>query len=145
MSQVITKTQDQLRAEIGELVAQFARQAYAPKPFVPGVSAVPVSGKVIGTKELQYMVEASLDGWLTTGRFNAAFEERLAKFLGVKHLITVNSGSSANLVAFSTLTSPRLGEPGNQGRRRSHRRGGGLPHHRQPNPAVRCRAGLRRR
>jgi len=110
MSQVTTKTQDELRAEIGELVAQFAQQAYAPKPFVPGVSAVPVSGKVIGTKELQYMVEASLDGWLTTGRFNAAFEERLAKFLGVKHLITVNSGSSANLVAFSTLTSPRLGD-----------------------------------
>ena len=55
------------------------------------------------------MVEASLDGWLTTGRFNAAFEERLAAFIGVKNLITVNSGSSANLVAFSTLTSPKLG------------------------------------
>lgn len=55
------------------------------------------------------MVEASLDGWLTTGRFNAAFEEKLAEFLGVKHVLTVNSGSSANLVAFSTLTSPRLG------------------------------------
>jgi CDP-6-deoxy-D-xylo-4-hexulose-3-dehydrase len=69
-----------------------------------------VSGKVIGAQELKLMVEASLDGWLTTGRFNAAFEERLARFLGVKHLITVNSGSSANLVAFSTLTSRRLGE-----------------------------------
>lgn len=114
MSQVIpmvpAKTQEQLRAEIGRLVADFASQAYAAKPFVPGVSPVPVSGKVIGAKELQYMVDASLDGWLTTGRFNAAFEERLAKFLGVKHLITVNSGSSANLVAFSTLTSPRLGD-----------------------------------
>lgn len=99
-----------LRAQIAELVQQYADLALAPRPFVPGQSPVPVSGKVIGAKELQLMVEASLDGWLTTGRFNAAFEERLARFLGVKHLITVNSGSSANLVAFSTLTSSRLGE-----------------------------------
>ncbi len=100
---------DKLRSQISELVQQYADIAYAPKPFVPGESAVPVSGKVIGAKELQLMVDASLDGWLTTGRFNAAFEQRLASFLGVKHLITVNSGSSANLVAFSVLTSPRLG------------------------------------
>jgi CDP-6-deoxy-D-xylo-4-hexulose-3-dehydrase len=101
---------DQLRSQISELVQQYADIAYAPKPFVPGVTAVPVSGKVVGAKELQLMVEASLDGWLTTGRFNAQFEERMARFLGVQHLITVNSGSSANLVAFSTLTSPRLGD-----------------------------------
>jgi CDP-6-deoxy-D-xylo-4-hexulose-3-dehydrase len=101
---------DKLRSQINELVQQYADIAYAPKPFVAGQTAVPVSGKVIGTKELQLMVEASLDGWLTTGRFNAMFEERLAKFLGVKYLITVNSGSSANLVAFSTLTSPKLGD-----------------------------------
>jgi CDP-6-deoxy-D-xylo-4-hexulose-3-dehydrase len=106
----VKKTPDQLRAEIALLVQQFSEQVHAPKPFVPGVSAVPVSGKVIGTRELQLMVEASLDGWLTTGRFNTMFEERLAKFLGVKYLITVNSGSSANLVAFSTLTSSRLGD-----------------------------------
>nr|WP_307691976.1 lipopolysaccharide biosynthesis protein RfbH [Variovorax ginsengisoli] len=99
-----------LRKQIAELVQQYADITYAPKPFVPGESIVPVSGKVIGAKELQLMVEASLDGWLTTGRFNAAFEERLAKYVGVKYLITVNSGSSANLVAFSALTSPRLGE-----------------------------------
>ena len=101
---------DKLRSQISELVQQYADIAYAPKTFVPGVTPVPVSGKVVGAKELQLMVEASLDGWLTTGRFNAQFEERMARFLGVKHLITVNSGSSANLVAFSTLTSPRLGE-----------------------------------
>lgn len=101
---------DKLRSQISELVQQYADIAYEPKPFVPGQSAVPVSGKVIGAKELQLMVDASLDGWLTTGRFNALFEERLAKFLGVKYLITVNSGSSANLVAFSTLTSPKLGD-----------------------------------
>ena len=101
---------DKLRSQISDLVQQYADIAYAPKPFVPGQSAVPVSGKVIGAKELQLMVDASLDGWLTTGRFNAMFEQRLAEFLGVKYLITVNSGSSANLVAFSTLTSPKLGD-----------------------------------
>ena len=101
---------DKLRSQISELVQQFADITYAPKPFIPGESAVPVSGKVLGAKELQLIVEASLDGWLTTGRFNAMFEERLAKFLGVKYLITVNSGSSANLVAFSTLTSSKLGD-----------------------------------
>nr|WP_199065565.1 lipopolysaccharide biosynthesis protein RfbH [Chromobacterium sp. ASV5] len=101
---------DKIRLKISELVQQYAEIAHAPQPFVAGQSPVPVSGKVIGAKELQLMVDASLDGWLTTGRFNAMFEERLAKFLGVKYLITVNSGSSANLVAFSTLTSPKLGE-----------------------------------
>ena len=109
-TEVQTRTPAQLRAAIADLVEQYAALQYAPKPFVPGVTAVPVSGKVMGAQELKFMVEASLDGWLTTGRFNAAFEERLARFLGVKHAITVNSGSSANLVAFSTLTSPRLGE-----------------------------------
>lgn len=103
------KTLDGLRKEIAELVQQYADLQYAPKPFVPGESPVPVSGKVIGAAELKNMVDASLDGWLTTGRFNEKFEQRLASYLGVKHLITVNSGSSANLVAFSTLTSSRLG------------------------------------
>jgi len=80
------------------------------KKFIPGDSVVPVSGKVIGTPEIQNMVDASLDAWLTTGRFNDAFEKRLKQFLGVKHVLTVNSGSSANLVAFSALTSPKLGK-----------------------------------
>ena len=101
---------DKLRKQISELVQQYADIAYIPKPFVPGETAVPVSGKVIGASELKMMVEASLDGWLTTGRFNTMFEQRLAQFFGVKHLITVNSGSSANLVAFSALTSSKLGE-----------------------------------
>jgi CDP-6-deoxy-D-xylo-4-hexulose-3-dehydrase len=101
---------DKLRSQISELVQQYADIAYAPKAFVPGESPVPVSGKVIGAKELRLMVDASLDGWLTTGRFNAMFEQRLAQFLGVQYLITVNSGSSANLVAFSTLTSSKLGD-----------------------------------
>jgi CDP-4-dehydro-6-deoxyglucose reductase, E1 len=104
------KSADAIRKEIAELVQQYADIAFAPKAFVPGETPVPVSGKVIGAAELKNMVEASLDGWLTTGRFNAEFEQKLARYLGVKHLITVNSGSSANLVAFSTLTSPRLGD-----------------------------------
>ena len=99
-----------IRDRIAELVDDYARLAHAPSPFLPGLNAVPPSGKVIGAQELKYMVEASLDGWLTTGRFNAEFEKKLAAFIGVKHLITVNSGSSANLVAFSTLTSPKLGD-----------------------------------
>lgn len=79
------------------------------KPFVAGETVIPPSGKVIGEEEIALMVEASIEGWLTTGRFNAEFERRLAAFIGVKHLMTVNSGSSANLVAFSALTSPKLG------------------------------------
>lgn len=105
----VQPTLDALRGQISELVKQYADIAYSPKAFVPGETSVLVSGKVIGAKELQLMVDASLDGWLTVGRYNTMFEQRLAQFLGVKHLITVNSGSSANLVAFSTLTSARLG------------------------------------
>jgi CDP-6-deoxy-D-xylo-4-hexulose-3-dehydrase len=101
---------DKIRNQISELVKQYAQISCAPRPFIPGETVIPVSGKVIGANELQLMVEASLDGWLTAGRFNERFERRLAEFLGVKYLITVNSGSSANLVAFSTLTSPKLGE-----------------------------------
>ena len=108
--QLPPKSADSIRREIADLVQQYADIASAPSVFLPGASAVPPSGKLIGAQELKYMVEASLDGWLTTGRFNAEFEKKLAAFIGVKHLITVNSGSSANLVAFNTLTSPKLGE-----------------------------------
>jgi CDP-6-deoxy-D-xylo-4-hexulose-3-dehydrase len=99
-----------LRAQIANLVDEYAAIALAPQTFQPGVTAVPPSGKLLDSAELKMMVEASLDGWLTTGRFNDQFEQKLARFLGVQHLITVNSGSSANLVAFSTLTSPKLGD-----------------------------------
>jgi CDP-6-deoxy-D-xylo-4-hexulose-3-dehydrase len=99
-----------LREQIGKLVDEYAAISLAPQPFLPGLTLVPPSGKVVGAEELKNMVEASLDGWLTTGRFNAEFEKKLAAFIGIKHLITVNSGSSANLVAFSTLTSPKLGK-----------------------------------
>src|SRR5512145_329157 len=99
-----------LREQIAALVDQYAAIALAPQPFLPGATAVPPSGKLLDATELKSMVQASLDGWLTTGRFNTEFEKKLAAFIGVKHLITVNSGSSANLVAFSTLTSPKLGD-----------------------------------
>ena len=101
---------DEIRAAIASLVDQYAALALAPEPFLPGLTAVPPSGKLIDATELKNMVDASLDGWLTTGRFNAEFEKKLAAFIGIKHLITVNSGSSANLVAFNTLTSPKLGD-----------------------------------
>ena len=104
------KTTEELRLEIAELVQEFSDLKYTEKKFKPGRSVVPPSGKVIGATELQYMVDASLDGWLTTGRFNRKFEKKLSEFIGIKHLITVNSGSSANLVAFATLTSPKLGD-----------------------------------
>ncbi len=102
------QTPDDLRSEIGRLVERYADLVSAPERFTAGETPVPVSGKVIGSAEMRNMVDASLDGWLTTGRFNSLFEERLARYLDVKHVITVNSGSSANLVAFSVLTSPRL-------------------------------------
>ena len=101
---------EKIQSQIAELVTQYATEKYRTKEFIAGKTVVPPAGKVIGELELQYMVEASLDGWLTTGRFNDKFEQELATYLGVKHLITVNSGSSANLVAFSALTSHKLGE-----------------------------------
>ena len=99
-----------LRVQIAKLVDEYAAIALVPEPFFPGVTVIPPSGKLLDESELKNMVEAGLDGWLTTGRFNAEFEKKLAAFIGIKHLITVNSGSSANLVAFNTLTSPKLGE-----------------------------------
>ena len=103
-------TAAELRQQILELVGQYSNMVWTSQDFKPGEHAVPASGKVIGAKEIQNLVDASLDGWLTTGRFNEAFEKRLAEFLGIKHVLTTNSGSSANLLAFSALTSHQLGE-----------------------------------
>ncbi|MBB6458892.1 lipopolysaccharide biosynthesis protein RfbH [Flammeovirga kamogawensis] len=103
-----TKAQE-LRKQIKGLVEQYAQEKYTPVAFEGGSTAIPPAGKVVGKEELQNMVDASLDGWLTTGRFNQLFEKKLADFLGVKYCLSVNSGSSANLVAFSALTSPKLG------------------------------------
>ena len=100
----------EIRKKILDLVRLYSDYNFQNKNFIEGETDIPVSGKVIGTLELQNMVEASLDGWLTTGRFNKNFEDKLSIFLGVKCLLTVNSGSSANLIAFSTLTSSKLKE-----------------------------------
>jgi CDP-6-deoxy-D-xylo-4-hexulose-3-dehydrase len=99
-----------LRKKILELVEEYAKNNFYEKNFILGESDVPVSGKVIDFLEIKNLVESSLDGWLTTGRYNAIFQDQLAKFLNIKSLITVNSGSSANLIAFSTLTSAKLKE-----------------------------------
>ena len=99
-----------LRNKILKLVEQYAKLKFKPKPFSIEKDTVNVSGKVIGFEEIKNLVDTSHDAWLTSGRFNKEFEKKLSKFLSVKCLLTVNSGSSANLVAFSTLTSPKLKE-----------------------------------
>ena len=99
---------EEIRRQIHDLVAQYHTLKHAPPAFEPGESPVPVSGRVYGASDMQMLADSMLDFWLTTGRFNEAFEKRFAERVGAKHVITVNSGSSANLVAFSTLTSPRL-------------------------------------
>lgn len=110
MSDAAPRTPDAIRADISALVTEFAQSVDAQSTaFAPGETAVPVSGKVVGELEMRNMVDAGLDAWLTAGRFNAEFEQRLAAYLGVQHVLTTNSGSSANLVAFSSLTSPKLG------------------------------------
>jgi len=99
----------EINEDIKNLVKKFYKNPYT-KNFVGGEDMVPVSGKVLDNIEIEYITQAALDGWLTTGRFNKKFESELASFLNVKLLLTVNSGSSANLAAFSALTSEKLGE-----------------------------------
>ena len=91
--------------EIENFVKKILEEKDIKKNFIPGETLIPPSGKLIGFEETKNMVLASFDGWLTTGRFNSEFQTKLSNFLNVKHLMTVNSGSSANLLAFSSLTS----------------------------------------
>jgi CDP-6-deoxy-D-xylo-4-hexulose-3-dehydrase len=99
-----------LRSQILELSERYAELAHAPNPFVPGESPVLVSGKVLGAHEMRYLVDSALDFWLTTGRFNDAFEARLARFIGRRFALTCNSGSSANLIATTALTTRVMGK-----------------------------------
>jgi CDP-6-deoxy-D-xylo-4-hexulose-3-dehydrase len=99
-----------LRQQILELTAEYHAEAFPAKEFAPGTSVVPVSGKVIGADDICSVVDSALDGWFTTGRFAKDFERKLARFFGVRSASLVNSGSSANLVALSALTSPKLGD-----------------------------------
>src|SRR5438270_6723089 len=100
---------EQLRKQILALTAEYHAEAFPHREFVSGTSPVPVSGKVIGPEDVCSVVDSALDGWFTTGRFAKEFERKLARFIGVRSASLVNSGSSANLVALSALTSPRLG------------------------------------
>ena len=106
----MTAKADALRAQIADLVVEYHAEAFAPQPFVPGVSPVPVSGRVFDAVDVQHLVDSGLDFWLTTGRFAAQFEREFARFCGVRKALLVNSGSSADLVALTTLTSPALGD-----------------------------------
>ena len=99
-----------LRQEILRLVAQYHAEAFPPKEFIPGESPVPVSGRVFDAQDISYLVDSSLDFWLTTGRYAEEFEREFARFLGVRHAILCNSGSSANLLALAALTSGDLKE-----------------------------------
>ena len=98
------------RYKILDLVKYHYREAFQQEDFVPGETAIPVSGKVFDDDEILHLVDASLDFWLTTGRYAARLERELAKFVGVRHSFLVNSGSSANLVALSALTSHKMGD-----------------------------------
>jgi len=99
-----------LREQILDLVAAFASEQWVATPFHAGITPVPVSGKVFDAEDVQHLVDASLDFWLTTGRFAEAFERDFAAWWGMKHCLLVNSGSSANLLALTALTSPQLGD-----------------------------------
>ena len=101
---------EQLRNEIIGLVKEYHAEAFPAKPFLGGISTIPVSGKVFDNKELELLVDSSLDFWLTTGRYAEEFEKKFAKVMGMKHAMLCNSGSSANLLAVTALTSSRLGK-----------------------------------
>jgi CDP-6-deoxy-D-xylo-4-hexulose-3-dehydrase len=99
-----------LREQMHGLVEQYHSAAFAPRVFRPGISAVPVAGRVFDAEDMRHLLDATLDFWLTTGRFAAEFEQNFAEFMNVRSAILVNSGSSANLLALSCLTSERLGD-----------------------------------
>ena len=97
------------RDDILAAVRGYAQGSLAPAPFVPGETTVPVSGKVLDVEDIACLVDSSLDGWLTSGRFTAEFQRALAQYVGARSATFVNSGSSANLAALSALTSPKIG------------------------------------
>src|SRR6476619_7429483 len=101
---------DELRARARALAAEYYDAALRQPAFVAGESWVPVSGRVFDATEIEFLVDASLDFWLTTGRFAAQFEREFARTVGVRHALLCNSGSSANLLALSALTSESLGQ-----------------------------------
>ncbi|MFM6450246.1 MAG: lipopolysaccharide biosynthesis protein RfbH [Planktothrix sp.] len=105
-----SQQEEDLREKVFAAVKDYYQYKFTNKTFIPGQTYIPASGKVFDEQELVHLVDASLDFWLTTGRYAAEFEQRFAEWMGVKHCLLVNSGSSANLVALSALTSPKLGD-----------------------------------
>lgn len=102
-----------LKSIIFDHITRYYKEVHRPiheQQFIPGKSPIPYAGRVYDEKEMINLVDSALDFWLTAGRFNDAFEKRFAEYLGVKHVLTTNSGSSANLLAVSALTSPKLGD-----------------------------------
>src|SRR5215813_1270594 len=106
----MNESAEELGRRILELVAAYHDARFGRSQFVPGITPVPVSGRVFDATEMQRLVEAALDFWLTTGRFAADFERQFTRYVGSRSAALVNSGSSANLVALSSLTSPKLGD-----------------------------------
>ncbi len=106
----ITEKQKEIKKKIFTLVSDFYRIEKRQERFVPGTTRVNCSGRVYDEKEIISLVEAALEFWLTSGRFTKDFESRFCNFLGVRHTLLVNSGSSANLLAIAALTSPELGK-----------------------------------
>ncbi|MFM6205944.1 DegT/DnrJ/EryC1/StrS family aminotransferase, partial [Planktothrix sp.] len=105
-----SQQEEDLREKVFAAVKDYYQYKFTNKTFIQGQTYIPASGKVFDDQELVHLVDASLDFWLTTGRYAAEFEQRFAEWMGVKHCLLVNSGSSANLVALSALTSPKLGD-----------------------------------
>ena len=104
-----SKKQEKLRKQILDLAGEYAQDVFEQKQeFIPGETHIPVSGKLIGKNEIKFAVDACLDGWFTTGRFAEQFEKEFARYMDQRFCILTNSGSSANLLAISTLTSPQL-------------------------------------
>ena len=102
--------EEALRSQVFESVRAYYQYKFPERNFTAGETYVPVSGKLFDEAEVLNLVDASLDFWLTTGRYAAEFEKRFAEWIGVKHCLLVNSGSSANLLALTALTSPKLGD-----------------------------------
>src|SRR5574344_1758539 len=99
--------EQELRNKVKEAAREYYKEVFGkPRTF----DYIPPSGKLLGVEELENMIDATLDMWLTSGRFNKEFETKFAKYLGIKYALSTNSGSSANLLAFSALTSYKLGE-----------------------------------
>lgn len=106
----MTNRAAELKQQILELVSAYHQEAFPSSAFVPGESSVPVSGRVFDASDIQSLIDSSLDFWLTTGRFAAQFEKAFARYFGVRNATLVNSGSSADLLALTALTSPKLGD-----------------------------------